>query len=266
MNASRKRSAGDAPEAQEKMRVAIFIPAYQAEATLADVVRRIPRSVYERVDEILIQDDASTDRTVEVARRLAREYAKIRVVCNASNLGYGGTKKKAYRALINAGFDAVVMLHGDGQLPPEALGSMLAPILRGDVGIVLGSRILSHPLRGGMPLYKYLGNRALTIAMNRTLNLNLTDYHTGYRAYACHALARLEPESCSDGHEISSELLFRAADLGIPIAEVPVATWYGEGSRSMSFGKSALYGIRVLRMALRHRSGIAQKEGNLGHD
>jgi len=229
------------------MKVAIFVPAYEAEKTLEWVIKRIPKEVYESIVEILIQDDASKDNTFEVALKLKQDFDKIIVIRNERNLGYGGTKKKAYKYCIQKGYDAVVIVHGDGQLPPESLPEMLAP-LHSEADIVLGSRILGDPLKGGMPLYKWIGNRFLTILMNTILGLNLSDYHTGYRAYLCAALSAIEFETCSDGHEISSEILIRASDRGLRIVEVPVPTYYGAESRSCSSRTSIKYGVNVIKM------------------
>lgn len=232
------------------MKTVIFVPAYEAEKTLQDIIMRIPQEVYEDIGEILIQDDASHDNTYKVARRLAEEFGKITVVRNKHNLGYGGTKKKAYKYCINKGCEVVVMLHGDGQLAPESLPDMLAPLLSSNTDIVLGSRMIGDSLGGGMPLYKWIGNRFLTMIANRSLKLRLTDYHTGYRAYRCAALAQLDFETCSNGHEISMELLIRAAKKELKITEVPVSTYYGPDSRSCSLKTSILYGLNVIKMLM----------------
>jgi glycosyltransferase involved in cell wall biosynthesis len=233
------------------MKAAIFIPAYEAARTLEALVRAIEPDVYRAVDAILIQDDCSTDDTYERGLRLAAEFAKVRVVRNDRNLGYGGTKKKAYRALLADGFEAIAMLHGDAQYPPESLSRILAPILTRRADIVLGSRVLGTPLRDGMPVYKLVGNRFLTGVLNRALGLRLTDYHTGLRAYSASALRTVDYATCGDGHEISAQLLVRAAAHGLRITEVPVSANYGPASRSCSFSTSVRYGIDVVRLAAR---------------
>lgn len=243
----------------DSMKIVIFIPAYEAEKTLEDVVRRIPREIYESVTDILIQDDGSQDSTFQIALRLAKEFEKITVVKNKINLGYGGTKKKAYRYCINKGYDAVVMVHGDGQLPPENLPEMLEPLLSGKADIVLGSRILGDPLKGGMPIYKWLGNRFLTFLTNLVFGLSITDYHTGYRAYLCESLKKTEFWTCSDGHEISSELLIRAANKKLRITEVAASTYYGPGSRSCSFRTSTIYGLNVIKMLFSPKMSLQGK-------
>lgn len=232
------------------MKTAIFIPACEAEKTLEGVIRRIPQSVYESVGEILIQDNDSHDQTLAVASRLAAEFDKITVVANDTNLNYGGTKKKAYRYLLDKGYDFIVLLHSDLQHPPEYLPAMLEPLITNKADVVLGSRMSGQPLGGGMPLYKWLGNRFLTICMNSFLGLRLSEYHTGYRAYRCQALAQLHIETCGNGHEISAQILMRAVKQKLRITEISVPTHYGTESSSCSFKTSALYGLDVIKMLL----------------
>lgn len=233
------------------MKYMVFIPAYYAESTLAAVVQQIPEETFNEVAEILIQDDASMDETFAVAQQLTNDCPKITAIQNERNLRYGGTQKKAYQYAIDKGYDAVVMVHGDGQLPPEFLPDMMTPLKEGKADIVLGSRILDDPLGGGMPLYKYLGNRFLTWITNRVLNLQLTDYHTGYTAFSTEALQAIDYLSCHNGHEISSEVLIRAAQKDLRIVEIAVPTQYGRGSRSITLITSIRYGFSVLRMLLK---------------
>lgn len=240
-----------------QLRVAIFIPAYEAERTICEVVGRIPADVHDSIDQILVLDDASRDRTFAIGRDLERRDPKVTVLRNRENLGYGGTNKRAYRLLARRGIDAYVVLHGDCQYAPEHIADLIEPLRSGSADIVLGSRILAGALAGGMPPYKWLGNRLLTAAMNRCLRLDLTDYHTGYVATTCAALETIAFESCSDGHEISAELLVRAAAAGLRIVEVPTPTYYGPGARSMSLGASCRYGANVLRLLKATRRDLA---------
>jgi glycosyltransferase involved in cell wall biosynthesis len=230
------------------MKFGVFVPAYEAASTIERVVRSIDARSGERIVEILVQDDASRDTTYAIMRRLAEELPRVRAVRNPKNLGYGGTKKKAYRYFLERDVDGVALIPGDDQYPAWAVTSLLELLARGATDIALGSRILADPRRCGMPLHRYLANRVLTAAANRTLGLTLTDYHTGARAYATRALRELEFESCGDGHEISMQLLVRAAGLGMRIDEIATPTVYGPESRSVSLRTSVRYGLDVLRM------------------
>lgn len=243
------------------MLVAIFIPAYEAEATIGRVLSRIPADVYRAVDEILVQDDGSHDGTVRVAAELSKRYAKVTVVENHSNLGYGGTLKKAHAYLSKRGYDAYAMLHGDLQYDPGDLAEILRPITAGQADIVLGSRMSTDSHTTGMPYYKRLGNRFLTQQMNKCLHLELTDYHTGSVALNCKSLARISYETLADGHELTAQLLIRAARAGLRIAEIPVHTNYDEGSRSCSALTSVAYGLRVLAMLIWTRAGNLRRPG-----
>jgi glycosyltransferase involved in cell wall biosynthesis len=237
-----------------QMLLAIFIPAYEAEATIAQVIGRIPSAVYQIVEEILVQDDGSHDDTVRVATEISERYAKVTVVENDSNLGYGGTLKKAHAYLTDRGYDAYAMLHGDLQYDPEDLREILRPIISGHADIVLGSRMSKDSYNTGMPCYKRLGNRFLTMQMNRRLRLNLTDYHTGSVAVNCRSLADITYDTLGDGHEFTAQLLIRAARAGLRIVETPVHSNYDAGSRSCSALTSLVYGLRVLGMLQQARA------------
>lgn len=243
------------------MRLAIFIPAYEAETTVARVISRIPAAVYEAVDEILVQDDGSHDNTVTVANRAAELYPKVTVIRNETNLGYGGTLKKAHAYLTDRGYDGYAMLHGDLQYDPEDLPAVLGPIISRRADIVLGSRMRQDSGETGMPFYKRVGNRFLTRRMNRLLNLRLTDYHTGSVAMNCESVTVLRYDALGDGHEITAQFLIGAATAGLRIAEVAVHANYGEGSRSVSAITSIGYGIRVLRLLRQIRARDAGRQG-----
>lgn len=233
------------------MRLAIFIPAYEAESTIADVIVRIPAAVYESVGEILVQDDGSRDGTVRVAMSMAVKYPKVTVIENRVNLGYGGTLKKAHAYLTSRGYDAYAMLHGDLQYNPEDLAKVFEPLVSGQADIVLGSRMQPSSGATGMPFYKRIGNRFLTAQMNRGLHVRLTDWHTGSVALNCKSVQALRYETMGDGHEITAQLLIRAVTLGLRVTEVAVSTNYNDGSRSCSAVTSVRYGLRVLAMLRR---------------
>jgi glycosyltransferase involved in cell wall biosynthesis len=215
-----------------RARIGILVVAYNAVSTLAAVLDRIPDSVRDSIDVVLVSDDYSTDRTYETALEYQRTHdaLPITVVRQRRNLGYGGNQKFGYRWLADRGIDIVVLLHGDGQYAPEALPQMLAPLLDGQADVVLGSRMLDSggALDGGMPLYKYVGNKILTRFQNRVSGLALSEWHSGYRAFRLAALARVPFEENSDGFDFDTEVLLQLYDAGARITEVPIPTYYGD--------------------------------------
>jgi glycosyltransferase involved in cell wall biosynthesis len=227
---------------------AIFIPAFQAEVTLARVVNRIPAPVLAGSAAVLIRDDASKDRTWEVATDLAAANAKLVVVRSPVNLGFGGTNKAAFAWMLEAGVDAFAVLHGDLQYDPESVADILEPILSGEADIVLGSRMSGHPLRGGMPWERWICNMFLTWLMNWRLGQSLTDYHTGLVGFRTMSLQTLDITSLSNGHELTAEVLIRAAQEGLRIRERSIATHYLGESRSLSRLVGVKYAWNVIKM------------------
>src|SRR5882757_6815583 len=181
----------------EGKRIGILIVTYNAVTTLTSVLKRITPRVWQNVEEIAVFDDASQDATYELAVGLKtlRGIPKLTVLRNQQNMGYGGNQKAGYRYFLEKGFDIVVLLHGDGQYAPEILAHMYHPLVEEQAAAVFGSRLMKTyggPLKGGMPVYKYLGNRILTTLENKALGLNLTEFHSGYRAYSLHALKQID--------------------------------------------------------------------------
>src|SRR5947209_3566480 len=177
-------------------RIGILVVTYNAVTTLTRVLKRITPAVWNNVEEIAIFDDSSQDSTYELAVGLKtlRDLPKLHVLRHPKNLGYGGNQKAGYRYFMEKGFDIVVLLHGDGQYAPEFLSSIYHPLVTGKADAVFGSRMMKTyggPLKGGMPLYKFAGNRILTMFENRALDLDLTEFHSGYRAYNLHALREI---------------------------------------------------------------------------
>ncbi|MDX1647222.1 MAG: glycosyltransferase [Longimicrobiales bacterium] len=218
-----------------KRRVLIFIVAYNAERTVEQVLKRIPSQVFqdERFDaEILVIDDASADATFERAHRLKERGfpAPVTVLQNPVNLGYGGNQKLGYRFALENGFDFVALLHGDGQYAPEELPRLLEPLLQGESDAVFGSRMITPGAarRGGMPLYKYIGNKILTSLQNRIVGTRLSEYHSGYRLYSCRALSALPFETNSDGFDFDTDIIIQLHLGGFRIRELPVPTFYGD--------------------------------------
>ena len=209
----------------------ILIVAYNAEAHLESVFRRIP---YDRLPpncEILVSDDASPDSTYEVGRKAALSCPiPTRVLKNPKNLGYGGNQKLGYQIAIEENYQAVVMLHGDGQYAPELLPEMLAPILEDNADVVLGSRMLrkKDALAGGMPLYKWIGNQVLTKLENRIVGANLSEFHTGYRAYRINALQRIPFHHNTNNFHFDTDILIQMLRVGAVFREIPIPTHYGD--------------------------------------
>ncbi|MGH2933042.1 MAG: methyltransferase domain-containing protein [Gaiellaceae bacterium] len=213
------------------MRIGVFVVAYNAVTTLTSVLERIPESFRHAIDVVLVSDDFSTDQTYEVGVAYQRELAvhPITVVRQPRNLGYGGNQKFGYRWLIDHGVDVAVLLHGDGQYAPELMPEMVAPIVDGRADVVIGSRMLANgALAGGMPLYKYVGNKILTRFQNRVSGLHLSEWHSGYRAFSLAQLAKIPFEENSDGFHFDTEVLLQLYDAGARIAEVPIPTYYGD--------------------------------------
>jgi glycosyltransferase involved in cell wall biosynthesis len=234
-------------------KVIVVLPAWNAARTLERTVARIPR---DWVDEIILVDDKSTDDTVELARELP-----IHVIWHPHNVGYGGNQKTCYLEAIQRDADAVVMLHPDGQYEPSLIPRLVEPILKGEADMVLGSR-LAEPgmaLAGGMPRYKYVANRVLTEIENRILNTNLSEMHTGYRAYSQRILREVPFLRNALDFSFDSEMLMQAAHFGFRIAEVPARSRYFDDASSVSLKPATVYGVKTLWAGVRlilHRNGI----------
>jgi glycosyltransferase involved in cell wall biosynthesis/SAM-dependent methyltransferase len=215
-----------------RARIGILVVAYNAVSTLVEVLDRIPASLRESIDVVLVSDDHSTDETYQAALEYQRTHDvfSLAVVRQPRNLGYGGNQKFGYRRLAEYGCDVAVLLHGDGQYAPEALPELVAPLLERRADVVLGSRMLVRggALGGGMPLYKYVGNKILTRFQNRVSGLALSEWHSGYRAFSLDALARIPFEENSDGFDFDTEVLLQLYDSGARIVEVPIPTYYGD--------------------------------------
>src|SRR5580693_135310 len=213
-------------------RIGILIVTFNAVTTLTKVLKRITPNVWKNVEEIAVFDDASQDATYELAMGLKafRQLEKLQVLSNSKNLGYGGNQKAGYRYFIEKGFDIVILLHGDGQYAPEIMARIYHPIVTGDADAVFGSRMMrtyGGALKGGMPLYKYVGNRILTLMENRALGMSLTEFHSGYRAYNLHALAQIDFSRMTDDFHFDTEIIVKLHHQRFQIREVPIPTYYG---------------------------------------
>jgi 2-polyprenyl-3-methyl-5-hydroxy-6-metoxy-1,4-benzoquinol methylase len=213
-------------------RIGVLVVAYNAVTTLASVLDRIPEDFRRQVTEIMISDDASRDATHLVAlgyQKVAPELP-ITVIRHESNLGYGGNQKAGYNLAIEHDLDIVVLLHGDGQYAPECLGSIVEPLVQGTADAVMGSRMMEPKAarRGGMPLYKYVGNKILTRFENAVAGANLTEWHSGYRAYTVDALRSIPFDRNADGFNFDTQIIIQLIDRGKRIVEVPIPTYYGD--------------------------------------
>jgi 2-polyprenyl-3-methyl-5-hydroxy-6-metoxy-1,4-benzoquinol methylase len=213
-------------------RIGVLVVAYNAATTLAQVLDRIPTEFRSRIAHVFVCDDASQDATylVGLGYKQITNDLPLTIIRHASNLGYGGNQKAGYRMAIEHGLDIVVMLHGDGQYAPERIADIVAPLERRECDAVLGSRMLvkGAARAGGMPLYKHVGNRVLTRFENTMLGTDLSEFHSGYRAYSVPALARLPFEENSDGFDFDTQIIIQLIDAGRRIVEVPIPTYYGD--------------------------------------
>jgi glycosyltransferase involved in cell wall biosynthesis len=227
-------------------KIVVVLPAYNAEKTLEATFEEIPHHI---VDEVLLVDDKSSDRTIEVARRLG-----ILTFVHEQNLGYGGNQKTCYAEALKLGADIVVMLHPDYQYTPKLITAMSSMIAEGLYDVVLGSRILgTGALKGGMPLYKYMSNRFLTAAENLLVAHKLSEYHTGYRAFSRKVLESLPLLENSDDFVFDNQMLAQIIYFGYSIAEITCPTKYFEEASSINFSRSVTYGLGVLETAIRFR-------------
>jgi len=233
-------------------KVVVVLPAYNAALTLKRTFDEIPHDV---VDDVILTDDASTDDTVAVARSLG-----ITTLRHDRNRGYGANQKTCYAAALERGADIVVMLHPDYQYSPRLVTAMASMIASGEFDVTLGSRILGvGALAGGMPVYKYVSNRILTLVQNLLLGHKLSEYHTGYRAWSSEVLHRLPLEQCSEDFVFDNQMLTQAIHFGFRIGEVSCPTKYFPEASSIGFRSSLVYGLGVLRTSMQfrlHRLGM----------
>jgi glycosyltransferase involved in cell wall biosynthesis len=236
-------------------KIVVVMPARNAAKTLEQTVSAIPSDV---VDEIILVDDKSTDQTLDVARRLP-----VHLIWHPHNVGYGGNQKTCYLEALQRGANVVVMLHPDGQYEPSLIPRMVEPILSGEADMVLGSRlaVAGEWKRSGMPRYKFLANRGLTIAENAILGTDFSELHTGYRAFSRRLLLTVPFLRNSIDFVFDSEMIMQAVHFGFHIVEVPARTRYHPDASSASAGQSIVYGVKTLGAAARfvlHRRGLVR--------
>ena len=238
-----------------KPKVVVVMPAYNAAKTLHMTYADLPQNV---VDLVIVVDDGSSDETARIARDLGLE-----LFIHDRNYGYGANQKTCYREALRAGADIVVMVHPDYQYDPTLLPEIIRPIEEGTADVVLGSRLMGiHPIRQGMPWWKYYSNRFLTALENWVFGLRLSEYHTGYRAFRRQVLESVNLQMDSDRFIFDQEILAQIVNVKLRITEVPVPTRYFAQASSASFFQSSVYGVSILWLLVRyllHRGGIVHQ-------
>jgi glycosyltransferase involved in cell wall biosynthesis len=238
-------------------KIVIVLPAYNAEKTLKQTIDEIPMDI---VDEVVLVDDASKDKTIEVANELGIRH----IIRHEKNKGYGGNQKSCYDKALELGADIAIMLHPDYQYTPKLIPAMASIISGGLYDVVIASRILGRgALKGGMPMYKYISNRFLTMVENWLVNDKLSEYHTGYRAFSREVLLKINYHANSDDFVFDNQMLSQIIYAGYPIAEVTCPTKYFAEASSINLKRSIVYGLGVLRTSWRHflqRKGLAKFE------
>jgi glycosyltransferase involved in cell wall biosynthesis len=234
-------------------KVVVVLPAYKAAKTLEVTYKEIPKDL---VDEVILVDDASPDDTVEVAKKLGINHIKV----HAKNRGYGGNQKTCYQTALELNADIVIMVHPDYQYTPMLIPAIANIIASGLYDVVFASRILGKgALRGGMPMYKYIANRFLTLFQNIMMGQKLSEYHTGYRAYSKRALEAIDIEKNSDDFVFDNQITAQVFMAGFEIAEVTCPTKYFKEASSINFKRSVTYGLGVLRTSVEyflHKKGF----------
>ncbi|HVT43118.1 MAG TPA: glycosyltransferase family 2 protein [Thermoanaerobaculia bacterium] len=233
-------------------KVVVVLPAYNAEKTLVATWNDIPK---DWVDEIILVDDCSRDRTVEIARELG-----IRTVVHAVNRGYGGNQKSCYRTAMELGGEIMVMVHPDHQYDPKIIPQLVMPLLREECDAVFGSRMLGgRPIEGGMPKWKYFANLFLTMVENATFYVFLSEYHSGFRAYSRRYLESVNIEACSDNFVFDTEIIAQGVATQMVIREVPIQTRYFREASQIGFWRSVRYGFGILKTMILyklHKKGL----------
>ena len=235
------------------MKIGVLIVAYNAEDTLARVLDRIPQDFARQIDSILVCDDASTDNTHQVGLEYkSGSNLPLTIVRHEINLGYGGNQKTGYQWALEKNLDAVILLHGDGQYAPEYLPQMVEPIISGQADVVFGSRMITQggARNGGMPLYKYVGNKILTYLQNSLAKVSLTEWHSGYRAYSVSALRKVNFLKNSDYFDFDSQIILQMIGARQRITEIEIPTFYGD---EISRVNGIKYGLKILIHTLKFR-------------
>ena len=225
-------------------KIVVVLPAYNAGKTLSDTYQEIP---FDIVDDVILVDDNSNDNTKEIAKQLGIKH----IILHEQNLGYGGNQKSCYNKALEIGGDIIIMLHPDYQYTPKLIHSMSYLIANEVYPVVIGSRILGKgALKGGMPLYKYVANRFLTLFQNILMNQKLSEYHTGYRAYSRVVLEQIDFNKNSNDFIFDNQFIAQIFHKGFEIAEITCPTKYFEDASSINFSRSLKYGLGVMTVAV----------------
>lgn len=227
-------------------KIVVILPAYNAEKTLQKTFEEIP---FDIVDEVILTDDFSSDQTVKLANKIGIQH----IIEHKTNIGYGGNQKSCYKRALAIGADIIVMLHPDYQYTPKLIPSMAYLVANDIYDVVLGSRILGKgAIQGGMPIYKYIANRILTLFQNIMINQKLSEYHTGYRCFSKDALLKINFKDNSDDFIFDNEILAQCCFHGFRIGEVSCPTKYFEEASSINFRRSVVYGLGIIRVSIQY--------------
>lgn len=242
-------------------RLMIFIPAYKAQATVCSVIGRIPNDVMKKTAEIVVMDNHSPDKTYDAAvqYKKKKKMSKLKVFRHPRNILFGGNLKAAFDYAIRRKMDIMVMLHSDGQYPPEKISELIKPIEAGKAETTFGSRFLEDPLKGGMPIWRYMGNIFLTKIENILVGRKFSEWHSGFTAYDCNALKKMPYRLCENGYELTTDILLLFITNGFRVAEIPIPTHYGEESTSPSISRTFSYFVHSFRLAFTfflHKTGM----------
>jgi glycosyltransferase involved in cell wall biosynthesis len=228
-------------------RIIVVLPAYNAAETLEMTYKEIP---FDIVDDVVLEEDASRDNTSDVGRKLGIQH----IIRHEKNRGYGGNQKSCYTKALELGADIIIMLHPDYQYTPKLIHSMASVIAYDVYPVCLGSRILGKgALKGGMPKYKYVANRFLTLSQNILMSQKLSEYHTGYRAFSKEIFSKINIEANSDDFVFDNQMLAQIFFAGFEIGEVTCPTKYFDEASSINFKRSSIYGLGVLKVSFQYR-------------
>ncbi|MBS3158446.1 glycosyltransferase family 2 protein [Candidatus Woesearchaeota archaeon] len=236
-----------------KKKIVVVIPAYNCSLTIENVFRRVPKDFLPKIYRFVVVNDGSRDDTQEVLEKLKKKYRQIAIIQFKKNRGYGAVQKAGFTEALNLDADVSVLLHSDGQYPPEMLDKMLEPIISSMADVVIGSRILGRgALKGGMPLYKYVGNRTLTLLENFAFGMNVSEYHTGYTVYSKKALKSIPFTKLSNTFHFDGEMIMMSGKKGLRIKEIPIPTRYANEKSHLN---PISYGLDVLNIIFKYLVG-----------